>query len=251
MASPLEVEIESLKTQLSGFMSSIEGRLRDIDADLSTLENNHQVALNSVLDEVTVLRRLVCSGASTSIQNEGRPNKIKIPEPKPFIGVRNAKELENFIWDVEQYFRAAHIPDGEKVNITSMYMSGDAKLWWRTRLEDKFRPEIRTWEELRQEMKDQFLPCNSAWVARESLKRLRQGTGTIREYVKQFSSIMLDIRNMSEEDKVFNFIKGLNSYGQGELVKAQPKDLAAAMTFADSLMDLNLGGRSSSENVES
>lgn len=48
----LQEEIESLKTQLSGFMSSIEGRLRDKDADLSTLENNHQVALNSILDEV-------------------------------------------------------------------------------------------------------------------------------------------------------------------------------------------------------
>lgn len=54
---------------------------------------------------------------------------IKVPELKPFTGVRNAKELENFIWDMEQYFRIIHIPDGEKVNITSMYMSSDAKLW--------------------------------------------------------------------------------------------------------------------------
>lgn len=49
---------------------------------------------------------------------------------------------------------------------------------------------------------------------------------------------------MSEDDKVFNFAKCLNSYGQIELLKAQPKDLAA-------VMDLNLGDQSLSKNVES
>ena len=48
----------------------------------------------------------------------------------------NAKELENFLWDMEQFFKVAHIPDGEKVSITSMYLTGDAKLRWRTRMED-------------------------------------------------------------------------------------------------------------------
>ncbi|RVW31766.1 hypothetical protein CK203_102033 [Vitis vinifera] len=33
--------------------------------------------------------------------------------------------------------KAAHVPDGEKVSITNMYLTGDAKLWWRTRMEDE------------------------------------------------------------------------------------------------------------------
>lgn len=82
------------------------------------------------------------------------------------------------------------------------------------------------------------------------MKRLKQGTDIIREYVKKFSSIMYDIQNMPEEDKMFNFIKALNSYSQGELVKAQSKDLAAAMTFERSLEDLNLGGWYLLENAE-
>ena len=32
------------------------------------------------------------------------------------------------------FFKAAHVPDGEMVSITSMYLFGDAKLWWRTRM---------------------------------------------------------------------------------------------------------------------
>ena len=79
------------------------------------------------------------------------PFKVRILEPKGFNGNRNAKELENFFWDMEQFFKAVHIPDGKKVSITSMYLTGDAKLWWRTRMEDDVesgRPQITTWETL-------------------------------------------------------------------------------------------------------
>lgn len=58
-----------------------------------------------------------------------------VPDPKSFSGTRNAKDLENFLWDMEEYFKAARVPEGEKVRITSMYLTGDAnKLWWRRRM---------------------------------------------------------------------------------------------------------------------
>ena len=42
-------------------------------------------------------------------------------------------------------------------------------------------------------------------------KKLLRGlrhTGSVRDYVKEFSSLLLDIRDMSEEDKLFNFMVG-------------------------------------------
>ena len=56
---------------------------------------------------------------------------VRVPEPKSFSGNHNAKELENFLWDMEQFFKASHVPEAEKVPITNMYLMGDAKLWWR------------------------------------------------------------------------------------------------------------------------
>lgn len=41
------------------------------------------------------------------------------------------------------------------------------------RAEDAARPPIETWVVLKQELKEQFFSCNMAWVARDSLKRLR------------------------------------------------------------------------------
>ena len=56
------------------------------------------------------------------------PAKVRVLEPKPFVGARNAKDLENFLWDLEQYFVPTRIPAGEQVTITTMYLSSDTKL---------------------------------------------------------------------------------------------------------------------------
>ena len=47
------------------------------------------------------------------------------------------------------------------------------------------------------------------------LKRLRH-IESIRDYVKEFSSLMLDIKNMSDEDKLFNFMSELQGWAQME-----------------------------------
>ena len=59
--------------------------------------------------------------------------------------------------------------------------------------EDSGRPRIDTWEMLKKELRDQFLPTNATWVAREALKKLKH-VGSVRDYVKSFFSLMLDIR---------------------------------------------------------
>ncbi|XP_025887488.1 uncharacterized protein [Solanum lycopersicum] len=120
-----------------------------------------------------------------------------------------------------------------------MYLTGDAKIWWRTRNEDDVSvgcPRIDTWDKLIKEMRNQFLPSNAYWIARDKLKRLRQ-TGSVREYNKEFTSVMLDIQNMSDEDKLHNFISGMQGWAQNELRRQNVKDLPGAITAADSLVD--------------
>ncbi|GAV69563.1 hypothetical protein CFOL_v3_13064, partial [Cephalotus follicularis] len=96
--------------------------------------------------EIMVVKRAI-RGQGVAAET---PSKVKLSEPKSFAGTRSAKDLENFLWDMEQYFKAARIPEGEKVTITSMYLTGDAKLWWRTRMDDgetdSGRAKIELWE---------------------------------------------------------------------------------------------------------
>ncbi|KAK4398198.1 hypothetical protein Sango_1295300 [Sesamum angolense] len=135
----------------------------------------------------------------------------------------------------------ARVPAVEKGSITSMNLTRDIKLWWHSRLSDDAsanRKRIETWEVLK-ELKDQFLPCNTSWVARESLRNLRH-TGRIHKFVKEFSSIMLDVRDMSEEDKPFNFMVGLKPWAQTELRRQGVKDLLSAIAAADRLADFKV-----------
>ena len=100
------------------------------------------------------------------------------------------------------------MPDADKLNITTMYLTGDAKLWWRTLNVDDVsigRPRIDTWDKLIKEVRYQFLPRNTSWLASDKLE-IRSQTCSLREYIKKFTSMMLDIQNMSDKDKLHNFI---------------------------------------------
>ena len=65
--------------------------------------------------------------------------------------------------------------------------------------------------------------------------------GSVTEFVKEFSSLMLDIRNMSDEDKLFKFISGLQGWAQTELKRQGVRDLLAVMVAADCLVDYKMG----------
>ncbi|RVW19627.1 hypothetical protein CK203_112377 [Vitis vinifera] len=106
------------------------------------------------------------------------PSKVRVPELKGFNINRNVKELENFLWDIEQFFK-----DGRrcKVGNAPNHHVGDSE----------------------EGIEGSFLFHQHCMVVREALEKV-QAHGSVREYVKEFSSLMLDIKNMSEEDKLFN-----------------------------------------------
>ena len=87
-------------------------------------------------------------------------------------------------------------------------------------------------------------------MARESLKRLKQ-MGTVRDYVKDFSSLMLDIKNMFDDDKLFNFMSGLQGWAQTELRRQGVRGLPTAMAAADCLVDYKLGNTVPTQKAKS
>ena len=97
-------------------------------------------------------------------------NKLKFPDSRPFKGNRDAKELENFIFDVEQYFKATTAyTDDKKVTVASMHLIDDAKLWWRSKVQDIENGlcTIYSWEDLKRESRDQFFLENVEYIARK------------------------------------------------------------------------------------
>lgn len=63
--------------------------------------------------------------------------------------------------DMEKYFKAVRAPFDDQVTMATMSLSGDAKLWWRTRYEDVLegRCESNAREELKRELKERSSSC--------------------------------------------------------------------------------------------
>ncbi|KAL2232454.1 UNVERIFIED_CONTAM: hypothetical protein Sindi_1425400 [Sesamum indicum] len=188
--------------------------------------------------QIGLLQRAV-SNAPIVAHDPG--SRLRIPKPKAYSRARDAKEVENFLFDMEQYFLAAYGQnEARKVSTATMYLTGDANLWWRTKYAEieTYQVQLDTWALLREAIREQFFPENVEYNARRALRKLEH-TGSMREYVKAFSALMLSIRDMSEKDKLFTFMEGLKPWARIELQRQWVIDLSLAMTAAERLADLN------------
>ena len=138
VSNELNVQKDLAESHAKHVKGEFVERKAEVQSELEALSR----MMESLQADVAVLKKDVLQGCSS--YSDAGP-KVRVPEPKGFSGNRNAKELENFLWDMEQFFKAAHVRDAEKVSLTSMYLMGDAKLWWRTRVGEDLeagRPQV-------------------------------------------------------------------------------------------------------------
>ena len=102
---------------------------------------------------------------------------------------------------------------------------------------------IEMWEDFKRKIKRQFYPKDVAYLDRKNMKRLKH-IGSIRDYVKEFSSLMLEIPNITEEESLFNFMDNLQGWAEQELRRRGIQDLAIAMEITESLTDYKRGDSS-------
>ena len=165
--------------------------------------------------------------------------RVEVPKPNTFSGKRDAKKLDNFLWHMERYFEVIALTDeAEKVHTATLYLTDNATLWWRRRfLEiEKGTCTIDTWADFKREIKKQFYPEDVGYIARKKMRHLKH-MGSIRDYVKDFSSLMLEAPDMNEKELLFNFMDNLQGWAEQELRRTGVQDLATAMAVAESLMD--------------
>ncbi|KAL0391038.1 UNVERIFIED_CONTAM: hypothetical protein Scaly_0460900 [Sesamum calycinum] len=117
---------------------------KDENSQLTKLVMNLEEKISSQEIKITVLN------------SELDECRLWIPEPKAYGGARDAKEVENFLFDMQQYFFA-------------------------TNIEDEARKAI-----LREAIREQFFPKNVEYNARRALQKLEH-TSSMRDYVKAFS----------------------------------------------------------------
>ncbi|KAK3013937.1 hypothetical protein RJ639_008810 [Escallonia herrerae] len=116
-------------------------------------------------------KRAIVGGAVVTLSP-----RVDAPKPKEFGGKRDAKELDNFIWHMERYFKGDSITDEKvKVRTATLYLTDTATLWWRRKHNDieKGLYTIDTWDVFKKEITRQFYPENVTYEARKKLRELK------------------------------------------------------------------------------
>ncbi|XP_075112328.1 uncharacterized protein LOC142182186 [Nicotiana tabacum] len=165
-----------------------------------------------------------------------REAKIKAPKPPVIKGVGDVQEVENFLWHLENYFRHGKVRDDEaKINTGVLYLSETTMLWWRRKMADmdKGLCTISTWDQFKVEFKLQFFPNNVLYEARRKIRKSKQ-IWSIRGYVKEFTTLMLQIPSLPNDDLLFHFMDGLQNWAKQELQRRQVADIEEAILEAKS-----------------
>ncbi|KAL4279289.1 hypothetical protein GQ457_03G013090 [Hibiscus cannabinus] len=178
--------------------------------------------------ELRVYKTTVTNGVMS-----GTPTSpIDVPKPKEFKGTRNAQYIENYIWEMEQYFQAANITeDTKKVKIASIYLTDFARLWWRRRCTDEKHggTKVKTWEEFQEKLKANFYPVYAEEEVQSKLRQLKH-TSNIRDYVWKFTELHLQILDMTEKQALFTFRGSLKLWAKAELQRRGVTELSKALT---------------------
>ncbi|KAK3032218.1 hypothetical protein RJ639_036148 [Escallonia herrerae] len=220
----LDIVEEKVQWTIASQVELIFNRLDDLERkDLKGQVMELQEELVSCKKELTRATRHGCIAV--------QPRQKKMPKPRSYNRTREAWHVDNFFWHLERYFEALDIDNEEKkVHMAVMYLTDTAASWWRHRYTNGC--DVKTWEKFKRELQRQ-LYLDSV----DDKPSTAEAEGRIREYVKEYSALMLKIPEMSERQRLCFFFDGLQYWVATELQRREPHDLASAMMIVERLGD--------------
>ena len=174
------------------------------------------------------------SGVGKVVEKESFGN-AKVNKPSTFDGT-SKQRVDVWLFEMEQYIKAVNVPTKNQVIIGTSYLSGAAKTWWMSHVAAASNRSnnielITRWLDFTHSIMLAFKPINSEKVARDKLFSLKQSSSVIK-YVYEFNMLCLDIPNISEDEKLDKFIRGLRQNVQTEVMIEDPVTLVKAMELA-------------------
>lgn len=233
LGKTFQKDLKELSSTVTTLKTFVEGELREL--------YSKYISLDAKVDTLCMECRSKHFGGdgpstSTHAAVQGTTH-IKVPKPDTYNGVRNATVVENFLFGLDRYYVAVGVRDDEaKINNAPTFLRDAAQLWWRRRYADQNGNAIQTWEQFKAELRKHFVPHNAEMESRAKLRRLRH-TGNILDYVKEFTTIMLEISDLPEKEALFQFRDGLKDWAKVELDRRNVQTLDDAIAAAEMLID--------------
>lgn len=161
---------------------------------------------------------------------EGRPERegrarVQLPT---FHGHTN-ENVASWTLQLEMGFQADNVQSHERrIAAAATCLREAAFEWFRSASNDH---PFLSWDDFKAGIRRAFLPPNDQHLFRRQLKLCKQ-TNSVQDYVFRFRSIMGQITDMAELDKIDHFINGLRPMTASEVKYRCPETLADAIEVA-------------------
>ncbi len=89
------------------------------------------------------------------------------------------------------------------MKLAKSYLKGYVATWWRTVRQEEGKNHGYIWEFFKDRVNTEFVPRNSDYISRCKLGDLLNATNeNLKQYVRTYSELILDIQHMHELDRV-------------------------------------------------
>ncbi|KAF0683152.1 hypothetical protein As57867_024696, partial [Aphanomyces stellatus] len=230
-------EARAANTQLPGHDDS-EVEDEEMDGNASTMQRIGDI-LEGQKDLMTMMVNRQSSGP-TELRVEG----INMPQYKGQVG----ENLDLFMWNVKVFFAAKNLdadaPGNQKRCMAMIVASlrGVAGSWYQDYVTRTGVPPSNLLQ-LETLLRAEFVPTDLQERLRDKLAGLSQKSCvSLEEYISRYREVMVQVRDMSELDKVMWFNRGLRSKTKIEVNYRRCTTVSQAMAVALEFERTHFGG---------
>lgn len=203
-SDPRDIEIASLRDQLRAFQSAgnqLDAKVKAIQKEL-TNRNPERTKL---------------------------PSNLKLPPLDKYGGTKH-EDLLAWLFQMNEQLTLLQIDeDDTRIVFAGTALTGNAKTWYRAMRMEKV---VKTWDDFQSSLKAHFFPIDPIRHARDQLHPLVQ-TGSVRDYTATFRHLISIIGNMSEDEKLDRYVRGLKTRTRNQVELKEPNSFEEACRLAE------------------
>ena len=172
------------------------------------LQNN----FNNSQNEILGLRNQL-QATQNHVQQTGSSSNSG-PKHKRPDSYKGKGSISSWITHMTNYIGST--PDSQALSIAVSYLEGSAHEWWIAYQQTTEGKAITTWSALQPALIRRFDTLNKAKIARDKLAKWKQ-MKDVSSFNDDFQKIILDIPNISVEEQIDRYTRGLKPYIWKEL----------------------------------
>ena len=209
--------------ELAQAFATLQAQFTGAQQHISNLQNE----LSATQNELGATKNELGATKNALIATQGQTLTAKPKPPEAFKGKDSIKS-----WATHMSNYLGNSPPDQALWIAISYLQGPAHEWWIVFRETDEGAQIRTWESLRTALIARFDTLNKEKIARDKLAKWKQ-LKDVATFNDDFQRIILDIPNISVEEQIDRYTRGLKSYIWKELCTRDYTKLADAMKDAE------------------